>query len=45
LRPMPAEMAQRLYLAKYPDGFVPHYWDYLIRNARRQGLGQGMEDA
>jgi L-fuculose-phosphate aldolase len=44
LRPMSAEMAARVYQEKYPDKLVYVYWDFLIREARRQGYGVGMPD-
>jgi hypothetical protein len=31
-----------MYPDKYRDSFVEQYWDYLIRKARRAGLGEGM---
>jgi ribulose-5-phosphate 4-epimerase/fuculose-1-phosphate aldolase len=43
-RPMTPEMAQRLAGQKYPDGLVEVYWAYLIREAKRHGLGEGMPD-
>jgi len=42
LRPMSAEMADRVYPAKYRDEFLPTYWDYLVRRVRRAGLAGGM---
>lgn len=42
LRPMSDEMVTRLYPNKYRDEFVDAYWQYLIRQARRQALGDNM---
>jgi len=42
LLPMSAEMADRVYPDKYRDDHLARYWDYLVRQARRAGLGDGM---
>ena len=42
LRPMTAEMAQRVYPDKYRDEYVETYWRYLIRQVRRAGGDEGM---
>jgi L-fuculose-phosphate aldolase len=42
LRPMSAEMAARVYPDKYRDEHVAAYWAYLVRQARRAGLADGM---
>jgi L-fuculose-phosphate aldolase len=42
LRPMSAEMAARVYPDKYRDEHVAAYWAYLVRQARRAGLAEGM---
>lgn len=44
LRPMSPEMARRLFPSKYRDDLVATYWRYLIREARRRGLGEGMAE-
>ncbi len=45
LRPMTLEMAERLHPDKYPDHYMGNYWQYLIRELRRQGLDHGMPEA
>ena len=42
LLPMTAEMADRVYPEKYRDDHLARYWDYLVRQVRRAGLGTGM---
>jgi L-fuculose-phosphate aldolase len=42
LRPMSAEMADRVFPDKYRDEHVTAYWDYLVRQVRRAGLADGM---
>jgi L-fuculose-phosphate aldolase len=42
LRPMSAEMADLVYPDKYRDAHIAHYWDYLVRQARRSGFAAGM---
>jgi hypothetical protein len=42
LLPMTPEMADRVYPDKYRDEHVAAYWVYLVRQARRAGLGDGM---
>jgi ribulose-5-phosphate 4-epimerase/fuculose-1-phosphate aldolase len=44
LRPMSAEMADRVFPDKYRDEHVAAYWDYLIRQVKRAGLAAGMPD-
>lgn len=38
LKPLPQEMAVRLYADKYRDEFVDPYWRYLIRKVRRYSM-------
>jgi L-fuculose-phosphate aldolase len=45
LRPMTPEMADRVYPDKYRDDHLANYWAYLVRQARRAGLGDGMPAA
>lgn len=45
LRPMSADMADRVYPDKYRDDHVAAYWSYLQRLARRSGFAAGMPDA
>ena len=45
LRPMSAEMADRVYPDKYRDDHVENYWGYLVRQVRRAGLADGMPPA
>ena len=46
LLPMTAEMADRVYPDKYRDESPRQaYWDYLLRQVRRAGLGDGMPEA
>lgn len=45
LRPMTLEMAERLHPNKYPDDYLANYWQYLIRELRRQRLDPGMPEA
>ena len=45
LRPMTREMAERLHPDKYPDDYMSNYWQYLIRELRRQRLDRGMPEA
>jgi L-fuculose-phosphate aldolase len=42
LRPMSPEMAERVYPDKYRDQHVAAYWDYLVRQLRRNHLDDGM---
>lgn len=42
LAPMSGAMADRVFTDKYRDEHVSAYWDYLVRGARRAGLGAGM---
>lgn len=42
LRPMTAEMADRVYPDKYRDEHLSAYWTYLKRQAGRLGFGDGM---
>ncbi len=44
LRPMSPQMAEELFPAKYNDGLIQDYWRYLRREARRQGLAEGLPD-
>jgi L-fuculose-phosphate aldolase len=44
LRPMPPAMAEQVYPNKYQDPFIEIYWRYLIRQVRRLGLDDGMEE-
>jgi hypothetical protein len=44
LLPMTPEMADRVYPDKYRDEHVAAYWEYLVRQARRAGLAEGMGD-
>ena len=45
LLPMTPEMADRVYPDKYRDDHLAKYWAYLVRQARRAGLGTGMPEA
>ena len=45
LQPMSPEMAERLHPDKYPDDYMSNYWQYLIRELRRQRLDRGMPEA
>lgn len=45
LRPMSQQMADRLYPSKHRDEFVDGYWQFLVRQLRRQGLAAGMPGA
>lgn len=45
LQPMSPEMAERLHPNKYPDDYMGNYWQYLIRELRRQRLDRGMPEA
>jgi L-fuculose-phosphate aldolase len=42
LKPISQEMASKLFPEKYQDRFIPGYWDYLIRQLRRDGFDAGM---
>jgi ribulose-5-phosphate 4-epimerase/fuculose-1-phosphate aldolase len=42
LRPMSAEMADRVFPDKYRDEHVAAYWDYLVRQVKQAGLAVGM---
>lgn len=42
LRPMADEMAECLYPSKYRDEFIDGYWNFLVRQLRRQGLDDGV---
>jgi ribulose-5-phosphate 4-epimerase/fuculose-1-phosphate aldolase len=42
LRPMPPEMAERVFPDKYREEFAETYWRYLVRQAIRAGYGDGM---
>jgi ribulose-5-phosphate 4-epimerase/fuculose-1-phosphate aldolase len=44
LLPMTPEMADRVYPDKYRNEHVAAYWEYLVRQARRAGLAEGMGD-
>ena len=44
LRPMTFEMAESLHPNKYPDDYMGNYWQYLIRELRRQRLDHGMPE-
>lgn len=44
LTPMSPEMADRVFPDKYRDDHVAGYWDYLLRQARRVGLADGMPE-
>ena len=37
LKPMSDEMASAVYQDKYRDEFIGNYWNYLIRQAKREG--------
>ena len=43
-RPMDRQMAERLYPTKHREDLVRNYWQYLLRQVRRQGLDDGMPD-
>jgi L-fuculose-phosphate aldolase len=43
LRPMTPAMGERVSAQKYPDGLIETYWEYLIREAKRNGFGDGVE--
>lgn len=43
LRPMSAEMAERVYPDKYRDEYLDTYWEYLIRRVKRAGLAEDMD--
>jgi ribulose-5-phosphate 4-epimerase/fuculose-1-phosphate aldolase len=45
LQPMTLEMAERLHPDKYPDDYMGNYWQYLIRELRRQRFDRGMPEA
>lgn len=45
LKTIDPEMVAQMYPEKYRDSFFVQYWDYLIRKARRAGLGDGMPGA
>lgn len=45
LQPMSPEMAERLHPDKYPDDYMGNYWQYLIRELRRQRLDRDMPEA
>jgi L-fuculose-phosphate aldolase len=45
LSPMSEDMADLVYPDKYRDEHVAAYWDYLVRGAKRAGLGAGMPDS
>ena len=42
LQPISPQMAERVFELKYPDSLIRVYWDYLVREARRTGSGEGM---
>ena len=42
LYPIPPAEVERLHPSKYRNEFVEQYWHYLIREARREGLDEGM---
>ncbi len=42
LLPIPPKTVETMYPDKYRDDFIESYWQYMIREARRQGLGAGM---
>lgn len=44
LRPMTAEMADRVYPDKYRFEFAETYWNYLVRQVKRAGLDDGMPE-
>ncbi len=44
MHPMQAEMVERLQPEKFQDDLIHDYWRYLIREARRAGLADGMPD-
>lgn len=42
LRPIPRELAERIYAEKYQERFLDEYWAAWIRSARRAGADEGM---
>jgi L-fuculose-phosphate aldolase len=42
LRPIPKELAERMFAEKYQDHFLDEYWAAWIRRARRAGADEGM---
>jgi L-fuculose-phosphate aldolase len=42
LRPIPKELAERMFAEKYQDRFLDEYWAAWIRRARRAGADEGM---
>ena len=44
LKPIPMDTLDDMYANKYRDEFVEEYWQYLLRETRRQGLTAGMPE-
>ena len=45
LRPIPKELAERMFADKYQERFLDEYWAAWIRRARRAGADEGMPPA
>jgi L-fuculose-phosphate aldolase len=45
LRPIPKELAERMFADKYQERFLDEYWAAWIRRARRAGADEGMPAA
>ena len=45
LRPIPKEVAERMFADKYQERFLDEYWAAWIRRARRAGADEGMPPA
>jgi L-fuculose-phosphate aldolase len=45
LRPIPKELAERMFADKYQERFLDEYWASWIRKARRAGADEGMPPA
>jgi L-fuculose-phosphate aldolase len=45
LRPIPKELAERMFADKYQERFLDEYWASWIRRARRAGADEGMPPA
>ena len=45
LRPIPKQLAERMFADKYQERFLDEYWAAWVRRARRAGAGEGMPQA
>jgi len=45
LRPIPKDLAERMFAAKYQERFLDEYWAAWVRRAQRAGAGEGMPQA